>query len=275
MVRLEIVAFRANLVNQVHKVPQVLLDPVVPRAPMASLDREVPKGRMEFRESTAQQDQLDRRVNRAPKAPRVVLVQRGRPVHLALEEMWELQVMLDNKEIKVLQESRDLQDPGETPDLLARVDFLANQGNPVLRARPETQVLLVQQDVMEVQVTLDLKVRMDREVTWVCLDQVDLEGDQGQGETLGALDHLDHLEPLGCLAHLDHLGQLVLLETQVLKERLDPGVIQDLKDRKDPQDLRAGLCQVIPETQGTQGHRDLQEMQVQLDLLDPEVMLGL
>lgn len=53
MVRLEIVAYRDQLVNQVHKVPQVLLGPAVPRAPMASLDREVPMGRMEFRESAA------------------------------------------------------------------------------------------------------------------------------------------------------------------------------------------------------------------------------
>lgn len=67
--------------------------------------------------------------------------------------MWDFQEMLDSKDSKVLQESKDLQDREEIPDLLDRVDFLANQGHPVLRAKTETQALLVQQDVMEMQVT--------------------------------------------------------------------------------------------------------------------------
>jgi len=66
--------------------------------------------------------------------------------------MWDRQVTLGNKEIQVLQEFKDLQDPEEIPGLLVKLDFLANQGQLVLRARTETQVVLVQQDVMEVQV---------------------------------------------------------------------------------------------------------------------------
>lgn len=75
MVRLEVVASRVHLVNQVPKVPRVLLGPAVPRAPMASLDREVPKGRMEFRETAAHLDQLDHGDHQAPKEPLVVMVQ--------------------------------------------------------------------------------------------------------------------------------------------------------------------------------------------------------
>lgn len=125
------------------------------------------------------------------------------------------------------------------------------------------------------QVALDLKVRMDKEERWDCLDQVDLEEDQGQGEMTESLGHLEQLEPLDSLANLGHLGLLVLLGPLVLKERLDSEAILDLVERKDFQELQAALWTVAPETQVTLGHRDLQEMQVQLDLLDLGVMLGL
>jgi len=75
MVKLEVVASRVNQVHKVHKVPQDLLGPAVLRALMASLDRGVPQDRMEFRETAAQQDQLDHGDNRAPKEPLVVAVQ--------------------------------------------------------------------------------------------------------------------------------------------------------------------------------------------------------
>lgn len=122
---------------------------------------------------------------------------------------------------------------------------------------------------------MDLKVRMDKEVMWDCLDQVDLKEDQGQEEMTGPLGHLDQLEQLDYLALLGNLGQPVLLGTLVLKDHLDPEVILDLRDRRDLRDLQASLFRVLPETQVTLDHKDLQEMQVQLDFLDLVVMLGL
>lgn len=122
---------------------------------------------------------------------------------------------------------------------------------------------------------MDLKVRMDKEVMWDCLDQVDLKEDQGQEEMPGPLGHLDQLELLDYLALLGNLGQPVLLGTLVLKDHLDPEVILDLRDRRDLRDLQASLFRVLPETQVTLDHKDLQEMQVQLDFLDLVVMLGL